>query len=114
MRRRGLEWACVVLLVLICAGAIRAEEAAGPEVCQAQPYAEKMQCYRTHLEDLLQTQGTEQALTALEQITARDGEALREAHPLVHHIGQQSFGKYGTATAAMSHCRDVFWSSTLR
>ncbi|MFO0766075.1 MAG: hypothetical protein U0231_04625 [Nitrospiraceae bacterium] len=71
---------------------------------------QKMQCYKAYLETVLQAQGSEQALTALEQITAQDGEALREAHPLVHHIGQQSYTKYGTATEAMAHCRDVFWS----
>lgn len=49
-------------------------------------------------------------MTALEQITAQDPEALREAHPLVHHIGQRAFAHYGTAPLAMSHCRDVFWS----
>ena len=35
-------------------------------------------------------------MTALEQIGA-DPEALREAHPLVHHIGQRAFAHYGTA-----------------
>ena len=109
--RQGLGWCCALLLLLLVGtGGVRADEVNGPETCRGKEFTQKMQCYRAHLEMVLQTQGSEQALTALEQITAQDGEALREAHPLVHHIGQQSFTKYGTATEAMAHCRDVFWS----
>ncbi len=110
MKRNTLGWGLGILLVLAGAGGIQAEEAAGPEACRAHAFMEKMACYRAYLETVLNTQGTDQALTALEQITAQDGEALREAHPLVHHIGQRSFHKYGSAPDALAHCRDVFWS----
>jgi len=103
----------LVLVVLLGMGGVdwlQAEEPASLEVCRTQPFEAKMQCYQTHLETVLLAEGTEQALTALAQITAQDPEAMREAHPLVHHVGQRSFTRYGTAPLAMSHCRDVFWS----
>ena len=75
-----------------------------PETCRTQPFETKMECYQRYLETVLQAEGAEPALTALEQITAQDPEALREAHPLVHHIGQRAFAHYGTAPLAMSHC----------
>ncbi|HQR16409.1 MAG TPA: hypothetical protein PKW52_17560 [Nitrospira sp.] len=100
----------VVLLGMGGMDRVQAEQSAPPESCRTQPYETKMECYQQHLETVLQAEGTEGALTALEQITTQDPEALREAHPLVHHIGQQSFTRYGTAPLAMSHCRDVFWS----
>lgn len=103
----------LVLVVLLGMGGVdwlQAEEPASLDVCRTQPFEAKMQCYQTHLETVLLAEGTEQALTALEQITAQDPEAMREAHPLVHHVGQRSFTRYGTAPLAMSHCRDVFWS----
>jgi len=100
----------LILSVALRAGVLQAGESTASEACRSQPFEAKMRCYQTHLETVLQMEGTEQALTALEQITAQDPEALREAHPLVHHIGQRSFVRYGTAPAALSHCRDVFWS----
>jgi hypothetical protein len=108
--RQATRWVCAIIFVLVGTGGVQAEQATGPEGCLAQVNQQKIQCYRDYLQTVLDSQGTEQALTALEGITAQDGEAMREAHPLVHHIGQQSFTKYGTATEAMSHCRDVFWS----
>ena len=109
---RGQQMVLILMLLLGMGGMdwLRAEEPVSPEFCRTQPFEAKMQCYQTQLETVLQAQGTEAALTALEQITAQDPEALREAHPLVHHVGQRSFTRYGTAAAAMSHCRDVFWS----
>ena len=101
---------CVMLLGMLWIGGLQAGELVSPEACRVQPSEAKMQCYQAHLETVLQAEGTEQALTALEQITAQDPEALREAHPLVHHVGQRSFARYGTAPLALSHCRDVFWS----
>ena len=100
----------VMLLGMLWVGGLWAAGPTVPEDCRALPFDEKMHCYQQRLESVLQTQGTEQALTALEEITAQDPEALREAHPLVHHVGQQSFTRYGTAPLALSHCRDVFWS----
>ncbi|MBX3344226.1 MAG: hypothetical protein R3B11_00055 [Nitrospira sp.] len=100
----------VVLLGMVWVGVLQAGEPAPPETCRPQPFEAKMECYQQHLETVLRSEGTESALTALEQITTQDPEALREAHPLVHHIGQRSFAHYGTAPLALSHCRDVFWS----
>ena len=109
---RSYRRACglVMLLSILWIGGLWAAEPILPEDCRALPFEGKMHCYQQQLESVLQIQGTEQALTALEQITAQDPEALREAHPLVHHLGQQSFTRYGTAPLALSHCRDVFWS----
>ncbi|WHZ16660.1 MAG: hypothetical protein OJF52_003510 [Nitrospira sp.] len=100
----------LMLFAVLGAGSLQAGEPGPPEACRTQPFETKMRCYQGHLETVLQVEGTEQALTVLEQITAQDPEALREAHPLVHHIGRRSFARYGTAPAALSHCRDVFWS----
>lgn len=110
MRARRLVQVCIVLLGMIWGGWLQAGEPLPAEACRALPFEAKMPCYQTYLETVLTAEGTEQALTALEQVTAQDPEALREAHPLVHHVGQQSFLRYGTAPLAMSHCRDVFWS----
>ena len=107
---RRYVWGLIVVAGLFLTGGIGAAEPSQSETCLFMPSDEKMRCYRQQLESVLQTEGTEQALTALEQITAQDPEALREAHPLVHHVGQQSFVRYGTAPLALSHCRDVFWS----
>jgi hypothetical protein len=100
----------VLLLGIVGAEAIRADAPASPESCRVEPFEAKIRCYQSHLETVLQMEGTERALAELEQITAQDPEALREAHPLVHHVGQQSFTRYGSAPLALSHCRDVFWS----
>lgn len=109
---RGYWCVCglVMLLGILWLGGLWAAEPTPPDNCRALLLDKKMRCYQLQLETVLQTEGTEQALTALEQITAQDPEALREAHPLVHHVGQQSFARYGTAPLALSHCRDVFWS----
>ena len=110
MNRRWSACGLVVLLGILWAGGSQAAEQDSLALCQAQPFDAKMQCYQRHLEAVLQAEGTEQALTILEQITVQDPEALREAHPLVHHVGQRSFARYGTAPLALAHCRDVFWS----
>ena len=57
-----------------------AAESSQPQACRALAFEEKMPCYQQQLESVLQTEGTERALTVLEQITAEDPEALREAH----------------------------------
>lgn len=88
--------------------ALAAEE--GPGACSLVPVEEKMQCFQDRLEAVIRTEGTEQALSQLEVWTKQDADAEREAHPLVHHIGRQSFVHHGEAAKAMSHCRDVFWS----
>lgn len=110
MNSRWRRWGLVMLLGILWTGGIHAEEPGPPETCRTQSFEAKIRCYQMHLETVLQLEGTEQALTVLEQITSQDPDALREAHPLVHHIGQRSFARYGTAPLALSHCRDVFWS----
>ena len=110
MNGRWSACGLVVLLGILWAGGSQAAEQDSLALCQAQPFDAKMQCYQRHLETVLQAEGTEQTLTVLEQITVQDPEALREAHPLVHHVGQRSFARYGTAPLALAHCRDVFWS----
>src|SRR5262245_24917293 len=91
-------------------GAGQAGEASGVEVCRSQAFAAKNSCYQAELEKIMLAEGTEKALAVLEEVTSDDPDALREAHTLVHHLGQRSFSHYGTAPLALSHCRDVFWS----
>ena len=110
MSGRWGAWGVMLLFGVLWVGGIQAGETDSLDACRAQPFDAKMQCYQRYLETVLQAEGTEQALTVLEQVTAQDPEALREAHPLVHHVGQRSFARYGTAPLALSHCRDVFWS----
>ena len=110
MTGQALRWSLSILLSLVGTVGVNAEEVVGPEVCRVQPFQEKIQCYQDYLEGVLQTHGAEQALTELKQTTAQDPDALREAHHLVHHLGQRSFRHYGTAAEALSHCGDLFWS----
>ena len=99
-----------LLMMALQAGAGQAGEASGLEVCRFQAFAAKNSCYQAELEKVLFAEGTEKAITVLEQVTRNDVEALGEAHSLVHHVGQRSFSHYGTAPVALSHCTDVFSS----
>jgi hypothetical protein len=81
-----------------------------PETCRLPVVEAKMSCFQQQLDEALKTGGTEQALSLLETLATEDSDALRETHPLVHHLGQRSFAHYGSAAEAMAHCRDVFWS----
>ncbi|MGH8573784.1 MAG: hypothetical protein ACREX8_14600, partial [Gammaproteobacteria bacterium] len=84
---------------------------AAPAVaCGKTPPEGKAICYEKALDAVLAEKGTEAALSALERYTKDDPVALREAHPLVHHIGRRSFAFYKDARIAMSHCKDTFWS----
>ena len=76
MSGRWSAWGLVVLLGIIWVGGIQAAESDSLEGCRAQPFDAKMQCYQRHLETVLQAEGTEQALTVLEQITAQGLEPL--------------------------------------
>lgn len=89
---------------------VLANDAAVLETCRLPLIEAKMSCFQQQLEDTLKTGGTEQALSLLETFAREDSDALRETHPLVHHLGQRSFAHYGSAVEAMAHCRDVFWS----
>jgi hypothetical protein len=84
--------------------------AAPAEECGKAPPEGKASCYEKALDAVLAEKGTEAALTALERYTKDDPVALREAHPLVHHIGRRSFTLLQDARIAMSHCKDTFWS----
>ena len=94
----------------ISSGPVLANDAAVLETCRLPLIEAKMSCFQQQLEDALKTGGTEQALSLLETFAREDSDALRETHPLVHHLGQRSFAHYGSAVEAMAHCRDVFWS----
>ena len=94
----------------ISSGPVLANDAALLETCRLPLIEAKMSCFQQQLEDALKTGGTEQALSLLETFAREDSDALRETHPLVHHLGQRSFAHYGSAVEAMAHCRDVFWS----
>lgn len=78
--------------------------------CKKQSGQEKMSCYQQQQEAMLKTHGTEQALTALEQLATRDPDVLRDAHVYAHYLGRISFSHYKDAPTAFSHCRDIFWS----
>lgn len=97
----GLSW-------LVFGSAFAAGE--GPDLCSLSSVDEKMRCFHERLEAAIKSEGTEHALSLLELWTKQDPDVEREAHPLVHHIGRQSFAHYGGPAKAMSHCRDVFWS----
>ncbi|MEW6297342.1 MAG: hypothetical protein AB1671_06320 [Thermodesulfobacteriota bacterium] len=87
------------------------EHTSSPSVaCWRQTGEAKTRCYQQRLDYILQTQGTEQALTALERFAAQDPEVLRDAHPYAHHLGRAAFAHYQDVAVAFSRCRDVFWS----
>lgn len=102
----------LVAMGLLLAGASFASAAPAKDLtaCRAQPAADKISCFEQALEHLVKTSGTEEALNALESLAKDDADALRESHPLVHHIGKRSFAHYGAAPAALSHCTAQFWS----
>lgn len=106
------RYGIVLMIIGLWGGLWSAAFAAGesPAVCDQTVVEEKMRCFQERLEAVIKTDGTEQALSLLEVLTKQDADAEREAHPLVHHVGQRSFAHYGEAAKAMSHCRDVFWS----
>jgi hypothetical protein len=80
--------------------------AAPAEDCGKTAPEGRASCYEKTLDKVL----AEATLYALERYTKDDPVALREAHPLVHHIGRRSFAFYKDARIAMSHCKDTFWS----
>ena len=84
-------------------------EAAGEE-CRTKSYQDKIPCYKLLLERIIQTQGTEQALGALQQLASVDPDVRHYSHPYTHHIGKFSFAHYKDAATAFSHCKDTFWS----
>ncbi len=103
-------WLTTIVLWGIACGPVQADDAAMLESCRLPVLEAKMSCFQQQLEEALKTGGTEQALSLLEMFAREDSDALRETHPLVHHLGQRSFVHYGSAGEAMAHCRDVFWS----
>jgi hypothetical protein len=103
---------CTALVVTLSFPPVtRGQSTASPSIaCWQQTGQDKMRCYQQRLDYILQTQGTEQALTALERFAAQDPDVLRDTHPYAHHLGRASFAHYKNVAVAFSHCRDVFWS----
>ena len=109
--RNARSFGILALAGLIALTSTAAAAPAAPaEECGKAPSEGKASCYEKALDKVLAEQGTEAALSALERYTKDDPVALREAHPLVHHIGRRSFAFYKDARIAMSHCKDTFWS----
>jgi hypothetical protein len=103
----------VLIFLVTLPGTLRAENEAIIAMwtaCNEKRAQEKPTCYQPRLEKILHAQDTEQALTALEQLAARDPDVLREAHAYAHHLGRVSFPRYQDAPTAFSHCRPTFWS----
>ena len=75
-----------------------------------QKQAKKEQCYHKGLAKILRTQGTEQALAALDTLTKRDPDVLRNAHPYTHRLGRAAFSYYQDVAEAFAHCKETFWS----
>jgi hypothetical protein len=74
------------------------------------PLPEKLGCYQKRLQEIVKSDGTEQALNVLEQLAAEDEDVLREGHPLAHEIGRFSYQHYKDAPTAFAHCRELFTS----
>lgn len=62
------------------------------------------------LQAVLREQGTEHALSRLEEMTVSDPALLPQAHDVAHALGKDSFIHYGDATTAFLHCRESFQS----
>lgn len=105
--RRPWAFGLVLPALLFCFSG--AAGAAGEE-CRTKSYQEKIPCYKQELERIIQTQGTEQALDTLQQLSAVDPDVRHYSHPYTHHIGKFSFARYKDAATAFSHCKDTFWS----
>ncbi len=83
--------------------------AAGEE-CRSKSYQEKIPCYKQVLERIVRTEGTEQALDTLQQLSSVDPDVRHYSHPYTHHIGKVTFAHYTDAATAFAHCKDTFWS----
>jgi len=99
--------ALAVPLLLSC---LPGTAGAAGEECRTKSYQEKIPCYKQMFEHIIQTQGTEQALDTLQQLTSADPDVRHYSHPYTHHIGKFSFAHYKDAVTAFSHCKDTFWS----
>ncbi len=100
----------VFCLLAVWTGPAWAGEDGDLAACRRQPPEHTVHCYEARLDSIVKSQGTEEALLALERLTKEDPAVLAEAHPLVHHIGKRSFAHYGEASLALSHCTAQFWS----
>ncbi len=102
-------WAIALAVPLLLSCLPGTAGAAGEE-CRTKSYQEKIPCYKQMFERIIQTQGTEQALDTLQQLTSADPDVRHYSHPYTHHIGKFSFAHYKDAVTAFSHCKDTFWS----
>jgi hypothetical protein len=105
--RRPQAFAFAVSALVLCFNG--AAGAAGEE-CRAKSYQDKIPCYKQTFERIIQTQGTEQALDALQQLSSADPDVRHYSHPYTHHIGKFTFTHYKDAATAFAHCKDTFWS----
>lgn len=96
-----------LLASIVCTGAWA--RATGEE-CRTKSYQDKIPCYQQALERIIQTEGTEQALDALQRLSSLDPDVRHYAHPYTHHVGKFSFAYYKDAATAFAHCKDTFWS----
>jgi hypothetical protein len=105
--RRPWVFALALLAPILCSdGAAWADG----EECRMKSYQEKIPCYKQAFEHIIQTQGTEQALDALQQLSSVDPDVRHYSHPYTHHIGKFTFTHYKDAATAFAHCKDTFWS----
>lgn len=110
LRLPGLAITLVWLVVGLSVGAAQADGDQGLRECRQPILTDKVACIETALTRIIETQGTEASLNALEALTKEDREVLGESHPLVHHIGKRTFARYRTAPDALAHCTAQFWS----
>ena len=83
---------------------------AAVDECRTKFYQEKITCYKHTFERIIQTQGTEEALDTLQQLSSTDPDVRHYSHPYTHHIGKFTFAHYKDAATAFAHCKDTFWS----
>ena len=106
IRHLGILFVAFSLLFFCLHGEARAIG----EECRTKSYQEKIPCYKHTFERIIQTQGTEQALDTLQQLSSADPDVRHYSHPYTHHIGKFTFAHYKDAATSFAHCKDTFWS----
>ena len=105
--RRLWTFGLALPALLLC---LNSPAGAAGEECRTKSYQDKIPCYKQTFERIVQTQGTEQALDTLQQLSSVDPDVRHYSHPYTHHIGKVSFAHYKGAPTAFAHCKDTFWS----
>src|SRR6185295_3576168 len=106
---RGLRLLLILLILPLLLVAQDVTWGAG-EHCSLKASAERLSCYERTLDDIIRSQGTQQALVALQQLVEHDQGAQQQAHPLSHHIGRFSYTHYNNLGRAFLLCTDAFHS----